>query len=69
MTTQAQVNAAQKVFAQEEKTAWTKFEAVRDAKYTGKGSRAIKFDATNAAREILKAEMIVADDKYAAAVV
>lgn len=68
MTTQTQVNAAQKVFAQEEKASWGKFEAVRDASYTGKGSRTIKFNAVNAARVVLKAEMIVADDKYAAAV-
>ncbi|MGR3179807.1 MAG: hypothetical protein ACUZ8E_17345 [Candidatus Anammoxibacter sp.] len=68
MTTQAQVNTAQKIFSQEEKTVWAKFEAIRDAKYTGKGSRAVKFDATNKAREVLKAEMIIAEDKFAAAV-
>ena len=68
MTTQGQVNAAQKVFAQEEKTSWTKFEAVRDAKYEGKGSRAVKTEATNKARDVLKAEMKFSEDKYAAAV-
>jgi len=56
---------AQEVFAKKEKAAWAKFEATRDAKYEGKGSRAIKKEAINAARVILAAELEAAENDYA----
>ena len=68
MTNQQIINAAQTISYAEEKASWAKFEAVRDAKYSGKGSRAIKAAAVDAARIVLKAETKATDDKYAKAV-
>lgn len=59
---------AQEIFTKKEKAAWEKFEAVRDVKYEGKGSRAIKREAIEKARHILQIELTIAEDEYAAAV-
>ncbi len=59
---------AQEIFTKKEKAAWSKFEAVRDAKYEGKGSRAVKKLATDTARVILNMELDTAEDEYARSV-
>lgn len=59
---------AQEVFLAKEKRAWSKFEAIRDAKYQGKGSRALKKLSVDAARVILKIELEAADNEYAVSV-
>lgn len=59
---------AQEIFTKKEKEAWIKFYQVRDAKYEGKGSRAIKKEAIAKAREELNISITRAEDEYAAAV-
>lgn len=59
---------AQDVYSKKEKAAWAKFDAVRNTKYEGKGSRAIKHAAIAEARDALKIELNAIDDEYARAV-
>ena len=66
--TQAIVKQAQSIFTATEKDIWKTFEDIRDAKYTGKGSREVKRLAVNEAREILQIARQDADDTYAKAV-
>lgn len=58
---------AQEVYSKKEKAAWDKFEAVRDATYTGPGAQAAKSSAIRAARAVLRQELAAAEAEYFAA--
>jgi hypothetical protein len=59
---------AQEIFYKKEKMAWDKFESVRDAKYSGKGSREVKRLAIAEAKKILDIELKQAENEYAKSV-
>ena len=59
-----ELNQIQRIYSQAEKAAWAKFDEVRNTKYTGKGSRAVKDAAISEAKAILDRELSLAEDAY-----